>query len=95
MNRKFSNEFKIMVVDLINSGDKTVSEICSFFDIDRQVIHNWLKLYKVKGEDAFNSSIPAPHETEYKKIQAELKEAQEENEILKKACAYFGKAIKR
>lgn len=95
MSRKFSKEFKLMVISLITEDKKTVSEISKFFDIDRQVIHNWLKRYKELGDDAFGESIPAPHETEYKKLLKERNELKEANEILKKVSAYFGKGAKK
>lgn len=96
MKRVFSSEFKLMVIGLIEEKKKSVSEVSKFFDIDRQVIHLWLKKYREKGEEYFcTENVLGVNEVEFKKLEREKHTLQEDNEILKKALAYFGKTNKK
>ena len=57
-------------------------------DVDRQTVYRWVKEFKEQGERAFDERAVLPGD-EVRRLQKQLADAQMENEILKKATAYF------
>ena len=86
---KYSKEFKLTAVHLMKSGlfkPKDVFEMLGV--VDRQTVYRWVKEYEKDGEAAFDSKAVLPG-SELSRIQKENEELKMENEILKKATAYF------
>lgn len=89
---KYSKEFKLATVYMMKSGKFRPKEVYAIMDgIDRQTAHRWLKEYEEKGEAAFKDrAVIDPKDL--KQAQKEIAQLKTENEILKKATAYFAKA---
>ena len=49
MRRKFSKEFKEDVINMVKTGDKSVTEISRELDIAEAIIYRWCK--KSKGNN--------------------------------------------
>lgn len=81
LRRTFDPEFKINVVEMHLKANKSVRGLCEMYDLDRQTIHRWKKQYLEEGKQSFINK---------RLINAkELDDIKMENEILKKANAYF------
>lgn len=89
--RKFTKEFKLQAVELMLSNTMKSKEICKLLDIDRQTIHRWVKEYKANGEKAFDEKKAILPCDELNRLRKEIANLKLENEILKKAHAYFAK----
>lgn len=91
---KYSKEFKLTTVLLMKSGKFRPKEVYEMMNgIDRQTAHRWLKEYEAQGEEAFKDrAVIDPKDL--KQAQKEIAQLKMENEILKKATAYFAKANK-
>lgn len=87
--RTFSTEFKLKIIELKMSNSMTTGEICKTYDLDRQTIHRWVKEYKEGGKSAISGKGVVPGDD--LELHKRLKELEMENEILKKAEAYFAK----
>lgn len=86
---EYSKEFKLTAVHLMKSGLFKPKEIFAMLGgIDRQTVYRWVKEYEKDGESAFDSKAVLPG-SELKRLQDENKDLKMENEILKKATAYF------
>lgn len=86
---EYSKEFKLTAVHLMKSGMFKPKEVFKMLGgIDRQTVYRWIKEYEKGGEAAFDSKAVLPG-SELKRIQKENEELKMENEILKKATAYF------
>lgn len=86
---EYSKEFKLTAVHLMKSGLFKPKDIFEMLGgIDRQTVYRWVKEYDKKGEAAFESKAVLPG-SELRRIQKENEELKMENEILKKATAYF------
>lgn len=89
--RRYSDEFKAQAVRLVVSEGYTFKAACQALGICDQTLRSWhAKLAPqpaVCGEDATTVELQA----EVKRLRRELKKAEMEREILKKATAYFVK----
>ena len=89
--KEYSKEFKLTAVHLMKSGLFKPKEIFEMLGgVDRQTVYRWVKEYEKDGETAFDSKAVLPG-SELTRIQKENEELRLENEILKKATAYFAK----
>lgn len=86
--RKFTKEFKLSAVYLMLSKTMRPVDIAKMLDVDRQTIYRWVKEFKQNGESAFDEKRVTDKQ-ELRKLQKELADLKMENEILKKATAYF------
>lgn len=94
-NVRYPREFKIEVVRRLESGEKSLSELCRELGLSQQYVCRWRQQLSKKGDTAFpgngNGGSKASEVAELKKELARLKE---ENEILKKAAAYFARDVR-
>ena len=82
--QRYDESFKKMIVELVESKQKTVSEIHREYGVTQVTIYKWLKIYSAKIEQ----EEPLTKE-EVLKMKKEMLKLQEENQILKKAMAIF------
>lgn len=88
--KKYSKEFKLSAVYLMLSKAYRPKEIFAMLEVDRQTVYRWVKEFKEKGEKAFDDKSILPGD-ELKRLRKQNADLQMENEILKKATAYFAK----
>lgn len=89
IRKDYTKEYKLTAVHLMKSGlfkPKQVFELLG--GIDRQTVYRWIQEYDQYGEAAFNGKSVLPG-AELKQLQKENSDLRLENEILKKASAYF------
>ena len=90
--RTFDKEYKEQAALRVISGEITASKLAQELGVHYTTIKEWVKNYKLDGENAFPGSGNLKQEDEeIRKLRRELANLKEENEILKKAAAYFAK----
>ena len=98
MNKRktFSEAFKREAVRLLEQGDKSPSDLAIDLGIRRNQLYKWQAQIRKHGDAAFQGPgrKPADPNDEVACLRKELAELKEENEILKKAAAYFAKELK-
>jgi transposase len=96
--RAFSQEFKKEAVRLLEEGKKTGSELARELGIRRNQLYKWKERIDGHGEGAFpGSGRRAAQEKQAEEIvqlKRRLKQVTEENDILKKAAAFFARELK-
>ena len=85
-NKKYDEDYKKNIVKLVESG-KPISDIEREYGINRKNIYNW----KYKYGNIITSTGEVTNNDEILKLKKELQQVKMENEILKKAMAYFAK----
>lgn len=85
----YSKEFKLAAVYMMKSKLLKPKEVFKILGgVDRQTVYRWIQEYDQNGEAAFNSKAVIPG-NEVKALKQQQADLQMENEILKKAIAYF------
>ncbi len=92
--KTYSKEFKLSAVYLLMSKAYPPKEVFRMLDIDRQTVYRWVQEFKESGEKAFEKKAVLPGD-EVQRLQKQNAALQMENEILKKATAYFAERHKK
>ena len=91
----YTSEFKREAVKLAQSSEQPISQIALELGIKESTLYNWVsKAMKDKKPVNSNPEQKSKHryqelELENKQLKKELKRAEMERDILKKAAAYF------
>ena len=91
--RTYSEEFKAEAVKKISDNNGNISATAKQLGIAMQTLSNWnnkANQGKLVGTEQYDPQLIAVLE-ENKRLKRQLKVAEEEREILKKATAYFAK----
>jgi transposase len=94
--KTFSEAFKREAVRLLEQGDKSPSDLAIDLGIRRNQLYKWQAQVRKHGDAAFQGPgrKPADPNDEVARLRKEVADLKEENEILKKAAAYFAKELK-
>lgn len=90
--RTFSEEFKLQMVQLYNSG-KSRSNISKEYDISLTVLDRWIKRINATGSTK-ESDNRTPEQTELLHLRKENQRLLMENDILKQAALIFAQRSK-
>jgi len=93
MGKKYENDFKVMLVELLKSG-RNAKELSEEYSINSGIIRRWRREYEVKSGDFSKKRIVSEEELELKALKKELREVRLERDILKKAVSIFSKSDK-
>ena len=92
MSKKYDPAYKLEVCKTVDSGQATVSELSRETGVSENTLYIWMKRYRENREKPFvESGHILPENEEMVRLRRENKDLREENEILKKAAAYFAK----
>jgi transposase len=91
--RQFDRAFKVMAVELCFSG-KPTGEVAEELGIRADLLSRWKREYKQQREGSFSghgkASLP-PEQAEIAKLRKQLRKAEIERDILKKAVSIFSR----
>ncbi|MBK9623518.1 MAG: transposase [Rhodocyclaceae bacterium] len=94
--QRFSKEFKVEAVRLLELGKKPATNLAMELGIARNQLYKWQEQLGKKGaEQAFRGPgrKPIDERGDLERLRAELKRVTEERDILKKAAAYFAREL--
>ncbi len=92
--RRFTQEFKLEAVRLLEAGGRPAAEIARELGVPRNRLYKWQEQVRNKGVGAFPGSGRGENNDELARLRRELERVTEERDILKKAAAYFAKELK-
>ena len=88
--RTYTREFKIEAVRLLHDSDKSVEAMAETLAVSRSSLNRWRTEFGDDPDQAFpGNGQRKERDEEMARLQKALREAQMENEILKKAVAIF------
>lgn len=88
----YTTEFKELAVKRIRDGD-SIAVVVKELGLSDQTLRNWVKALsegKLKGA---GSRVVTPEAMELSRLRAEVARLTRENEIIKKAAAYFARDV--
>ena len=87
--KRYSRDYKEDVVNLIKTGDKSISEISKELDIPSGMLYRWYK--KISGSNNPKEVEISEKDKELRILRKKLADVEEERDILKKAINIFSK----
>ena len=92
--QRYTAEFKREAVRLLKRADKPAAVLARELGVPRTKLHQWTLEAERLGEQAFpGSGRPKASNDELAALKRENARLKEENEILKKAAAYFAREL--
>ena len=88
--QEYTVEFKELAVKRVKSGEG-VGAVARDLGLVEQTLRNWVKAAKAGKLHAAGAKTVTPEQMELSRVRAENARLRMENEILKKATAYFAK----
>ena len=93
---RYSAEFKLEAVRLMQTGTKDVTQLARELDVPRQYLHAWFRQAQRRQGQAAGDIFPgngnlSSVDAELDRLRKENAQLKEDNEILKKATAFFAK----
>ena len=94
--KTYPKEFKLEAIRLMADSDRPASEIALQLGIRRNQLYKWKEQMTKKGDvaSAKRGRPKKESQSETATLRQEVKRLKEENEILKKAAAYFARELK-
>jgi transposase len=91
--QRFTPEFKAEAIKQITERGYSVKDVSERLGVSDHSLYNWLKQHKQATNP--DPVVTQQHDlaAENARLKAELKRAEEERDILKKAAAYFAKQL--
>jgi transposase len=90
--QEYTPEFKELAVKRVNSG-QGIPAVAKDLGLVEQTLRNWVKAAKAGKLNPPGTKPVTPEQMELSRLKAEVARLRLENEILKKATAYFAKDV--
>lgn len=94
-HRTFDPSFKLEVVKMVKEQGMSVPQVCRDLGIGPTAVRRWIQQYD--DEQAGGSGIGRPLTSEQQRIrqlEQQIRELKMDNDILKKATAFFARELK-
>ncbi len=91
MPKPFPAEFRRDVIAVARKGEVPLSQIARDFGISESCLHRWLKI--ADTDDGIRPGTTSTESAELRELRKRNKLLEQENEILRRAAAYFAKEI--
>jgi transposase len=91
MPKAFPPEFRRDVVAVAGKGEAPIAQIAKDFGISESCLHRWLKLADI--EEGARPGTTSSESAELRELRRRNKLLEQENEILRRAAAFFAREI--
>lgn len=93
---KYPEEFRREAVELARSSDRSIAETARSLGISDGTLGNWINAAKAQERrDADPSALSDSERDELTRLRRETAQLRTDNEILRKAAAYFARETHR
>jgi transposase-like protein len=91
MPKAFPAEFRRDVVAVARKGEASITQVAKDFGISQSCLARWLKLADI--EDGNRPGATRQESDELREAKKRVRQLEQENEILRRAAAYFARDI--
>jgi len=88
--QEYTPEFREMAVKRVKEG-QSIGAVAKELGLSDQTVRNWVKAADAGKLNRAGAKAVTPEQMELSRLRAEVVRLKRENEILKKATAYFAK----
>lgn len=89
MNKYYPPEFKAEVVAMALKGEVTKRQVAEDVGISETTLHRWIRQYEV--DEGQRAGTTTEEHKELLQLRKDKRRLEQENEILRRAAAYFAK----
>jgi transposase len=89
MPKKFPAEFKRDVVAVARRGDLTRAEVAADFGLSESTVQRWMRQADI--DDGIRDGLTSTEQSEIVQLRRDKRRLEMENEILRRAAAYFAR----
>jgi transposase-like protein len=89
MPKRYPPEFKRDVVTVARRGDLSVNEVADDFDIAPESVRRWVRQADI--DDGVKDGLTTAEQSELVQLRRRARRLEMENEILRRAAAYFAR----
>ncbi len=90
--QEYTAEFKELAVKRVKEG-QSIGAVARELGLVEQTLRNWIKAAAAGKLNGAGAKVVTPEEMELSRLRAENIRLRRENEILKKATAYFARDV--
>ena len=93
--RKFDASFKLEVVKMIKDQDMSIGQVCRDLDLGETAVRRWVQQYEAEqlGGDRIGKPLTSEQQR-IRQLEQQIRELKMDNDILKKATAFFARELK-
>jgi transposase len=91
--RAFTPEFKAEIVELCQRGDRTIGQVAKDFDLTETAVRAWVKQAELDAGSR-TDGLTSDERAEMAQLRRENRRLREDNDILKRATAFFAREIR-
>ena len=89
MPKKYPPQFKADVARVARRKDLTMAEVAADFDVSLESVRRWKRQAEV--DDGMKDGLTTAEQAELVQLRRRARRLEQENEILRRATAYFAK----
>jgi transposase len=95
IRRSFDAAFKLQVVRMVRDQGLSVSQVCKDMKLVDSAVRRWLDQYDQESQGLAGVGKPLTAEQQrIRQLEAENRQLKSDNDILKKASAFFARELK-
>lgn len=93
--RAFDPAFKLQVVKTIREQNLSVGQVCRDLNLVDSAVRRWLAQYdeEAAGRPGIGKPL-TPEQQRIRQLEAQVRQLQSDNDLLKKASAFFAREMK-
>lgn len=93
--RAFDATFKLQVVRMVREQGLSVGQVCHDLDLVDSAVRRWLEQFDQEQAGGTGIGKPlTPEQQRIRQLEEENRQLKSDNELLKKASAFFARALK-
>ena len=93
--RAFDASFKLQVVQMIKDQGLSITQVCRDMDLGETAVRRWIQQYEAELSGRAGVGKPlTPEQQRIRQLEAENRQLKQDNDLLKKASAFFARELK-
>ncbi|WP_417792238.1 transposase [Stutzerimonas xanthomarina] len=93
--RDFDSSFKLQVVKMIKEQGLSVPQVCREMDLGETAVRRWVQQYEAEASGQSGIGKPlTPEQQRIRQLEIENLRLKQDNDLLKKASAFFAREMK-